>query len=139
MLAPLLYLLFFIALWMIPEPKPPRSHRGEDEGTMEALTRAREDVNTEILQLPDPREQPSKGLTMTESVRKLSRPEVRKPFILITTNFFLVTLSGASAIIYYSVDVFQSKGVAGLNKHLASIIVAVILVIGGILGIFLVK
>ena len=76
---------------------------------------------------------------MTEAVRKLSRPEVRTPFILITTNFFLVTLSGASAIIYYSVDVFQSKGVAGLNKHLASIIVAVILVLGGILGIFLVK
>ena len=74
-----------------------------------------------------------------EAVRKLSRPEVRTPFILITTNFFLVTLSGASAIIYYSVDVFQSKGVAGLNKHLASIIVAVILVLGGILGIFLVK
>ena len=39
MLAPLFYLLFFIALWMIPEPKPPRSHRGEDDGTMEALTR----------------------------------------------------------------------------------------------------
>ena len=76
---------------------------------------------------------------MTEAVRNLSRREVRIPFILITTNFFLVTFSGSSAIIYYSVEIFQSEEVVGLNKYLASIIVAAILVIGGILGIYLVK
>ena len=76
---------------------------------------------------------------MMEAVRKLSRPDLRTPFILITTNFFIVTFSGSSAIIYYSVEIFQSEDLVGLNKHLASIIVAVILVLGGILGIFLVK
>ena len=76
---------------------------------------------------------------MMEAVRKLSRPDLRTPFILITINFFIVTFSGSSAIIYYSVEIFQSEDLVGLNKHLASIIVAVILVLGGILGIFLVK
>ena len=77
---------------------------------------------------------------MMEAVRNLSRHrDIRIPFILITTNFFLVTFSGSSAIIYYSVEIFQSDEVVGLNKYLASIIVAAILVIGGVLGIFLVR
>ena len=85
------------------------------------------------------REQPSQRLTMTEAVRNLSRREVRIPFILTTSNFFLETFSGSCAIIYYSVNIFQSEQVVGLNHHLASILVAAILVIGGILGIFLMK
>ena len=79
---------------------------------------------------------------MTEAVREvrdLSRREVRIPFILVTTNFFLETFSGSCAIIYYSVNIFQSEKVVGLDQHLASILVAVIFVLGGILGIFLVK
>ena len=78
---------------------------------------------------------------MIEAVKKLSDREVRIPFILVTTSFFLDTFSGSSAIIYYSVEIFGSEdeGVVGLNKYLASIIVAAIIVIGGILGMFLVK
>ena len=84
------------------------------------------------------KEQQSHGLTMTEAVRNLARPDVRTPFLLITANFFFVMLSGPFAIIFYSVEIFQSTG-AGVNKHLASIIVATIRVLGGALGIFLVQ
>ena len=79
---------------------------------------------------------------MMEAVRDLSRHrDIRIPFILITTNFFLVTFSGSSAIIYYSVEIFKSEEEEKVDgmKYLSSIIVAAILVIGGILGTYLVK
>ena len=75
---------------------------------------------------------------MTEAFRNITRPDIRTPFILITTNFFLVMFSGPFAIISYSVQIFESS-VADIDKHLASIIVAVIRVVGGILGIILVQ
>ena len=75
---------------------------------------------------------------MTEALRNLSRPDVRTPFLLITVNFYLVMLSGPFAIIFYSVQIFQSAG-GGLDQHLAAIIVATIRVLGGIVGIFLVQ
>ena len=145
-LPPLLYILFFIALWRVDDQlQPPRVHRRsqeDSEGINISVMRyrcVREREEAEIIQLEEPEEQPSDGLTMTEAVRNLSRREVRTPFLLVTTNFFLVTFSGSHAIIYYSVEIFQSNKVAGLNKHLASIIVAAILVVGGTLGIFLAR
>ena len=47
-------------------------------------------------------------------------------------------MSGTPIIVFYSVSIFQEAG-AGINKHLASIVVASINVIGGIVGIFLVQ
>ena len=38
-LAPIFYFLFFIALWRIPEPKPPQRQKGTQEDTREALMR----------------------------------------------------------------------------------------------------
>lgn len=102
------------------------------------MTRATEDVSEEISQIEETREQQSHGLTMTEAIRNLTRPDVRTPFLLITINFYFVMLSGPFAIIYYSVQIFQARGV-GLDKHLAAIVVAAIRVLGGILGIFLIQ
>ena len=100
--------------------------------------RATEDVGEEIFQIKEAMEQTSHGLTMTEAIRNLRRPDVRKPFLLIIVNFLFVMFSGPFAIIFYSVEIFQNIG-AGLDKHLASIIVAAIRVIGGIFGIFIIQ
>ena len=75
---------------------------------------------------------------MTEAIRNLSRPDVRKPFLLITTNCCLLLLCGPVLIIFYSVEIFQNIG-AGIDNHLASIIVAAIRVMGGIFGIFIIQ
>ena len=58
--------------------------------------------------------------------------------MLTTINMCLVAFSGPIAIIYYSVGVFENTGVS-IDKYLASIIVAAILVTGGILGTFLIQ
>ena len=105
------------------------------------MERATEDVTEEISQIQEAKERQSHGLTMTEAIGNLSRPDVRTPFLLITINFYLVMLSGPFAIIFYSVQIFQSAG-GGLDQHLAllaAIIVATIRVLGGIVGIFLVQ
>ena len=76
---------------------------------------------------------------MTEAFWNLfSRPDVRTPFLLVITHNTLLMFSGPIAIIFYAVEVLQSEG-GGLNKHLASIIVAVVLVVGGIIGILTVQ
>ena len=75
---------------------------------------------------------------MMEAFSNLSRPDIRKPFILVAFSEFIVAFSGPIAIIYYSVGVFENTGVS-LNKYLASIIVAAILVMGGTLGTFLIQ
>ena len=54
------------------------------------------------------------------------------------TFSWLIMMSGTPIIVFYSVSIFQEAG-AGINKHLASILVASINVIGGIVGIFLVQ
>ena len=75
---------------------------------------------------------------MTEAFRNLSRPDIRRPFILITINMFIVTFAGDLAVIYYSVNIFQNAGVS-IDKYLASIIVAAIRVTGGVVAIFLIQ
>ena len=102
------------------------------------LGRATEEVSEEIKQIQEAKEQQSHGLTMTEAISNLSRPDVRTPFLLITVNFYLVMLSGPFAIIFYSVEIFQNTG-ANIDKYLASIIVAAIRVTGGVVGIFLIQ
>ena len=137
---PVLYLVLFLLLWRVPEsPLWLLSHRGPED-CREALQwlRGTEEVSEEISQIQEAKEQQSHGLTMTEAIRNLSRPDVRTPFLLITINFYLVMLSGPFAIIFYSVEIFQNTG-ANIDKYLASIIVAAIRVTGGVVGIFLIQ
>ena len=101
------------------------------------MARGTEDVSEELEEIQALKEQQSHGLTMTEAIRNLRRPDVRTPFLLITANFILVKMV-ANAILFYSVDIFQNAGVR-MNNHMASIIVAVVLLIGGIIGVFLVQ
>ena len=75
---------------------------------------------------------------MTQAVCNLSRPDIRKPFLLITTNFFFVMFAGPFAMIFYAVQIFQDSGIDA-NEHLAAIVVAIIRVVGGIFAIFLIQ
>ena len=103
------------------------------------VLRGTEDVSVEISQIQETKEQQDHGLTMTEAFRNVfSRADVRTPFILVITHNSLLMFSGPIAIIYYAVEVLQSEE-GGLDKHLASIIVGLVIVIGGILGIFAVQ
>lgn len=134
---PLLCLLFLLSLWRVPEsPLWLLAHRGKEE-CQEALQwlRGTEEVGEEIIQIEEVKEKQSHGLTMTEAIRNLARPDVRTPFLLITANCLFTMLSGPFAIIFYSVEIFQDTGI---DKYLASILSAVIRVLGSVLGIFLV-
>ena len=76
---------------------------------------------------------------MTEAMQNLSRPDVRSPFILIVIHNLLFVTSGQIAITFYAVGIFQSDDGIGLDQNLASVIVAINFVTGGILGIFAVQ
>ena len=140
LLPPLLYLALFLGLLLVPEsPLWLLGHRGPDH-TREALRwlRQTEDVTEEFKLVQETMENQSRGLTLREAIRNLSRSDVRTPFLLITINFYLVFLSGLAVVIFYSVEIFQSSG-SRINKHLAAIISASIRVAGGTVGIFLIQ
>ena len=106
---------------------------------LSSLIRGTEDVSEEISQIQETKEQQDHGLTMTEAFWNVfSRADVRTPFILVITHNSLLMFSGPIAIIFYAVEVLQSEE-GGLNKHLASIIVGIVIVLGGIIGIFAVQ
>ena len=152
---PLLYLLQLLLLWRVPEsPLWLLSHRGPEHCTQSlqwlrylqshttntylGLSRGQEDVSQEVSQIQEAKEQQSHGLTMTEAIRNLARPDVRKPFLLIMTNCCLLLLCGPVLIIFYSVEILQDTA-ESIDEYLSSIIVASIRVMGGFLGIFLVQ
>ena len=133
-------LLNFLVLLRVPEsPIWLLGHQGLDKGR-EALQwlRGAEHVEDEIKQLQQLMEDQNKGLTIVDALKNLSRRDVRKPFLLVTVSYWIIILSGTPIIIFYSVTIFQNTG-AGINKHLASILVASINVIGGFVGTFLVQ
>ena len=106
---------------------------------LSSLIRGTEDVSEEISQIQETKEQQDHGLTMTEAFRNVfSRRDVRTPFILVITHNSWLMFSGPIAIIFYAVEVLQSEE-GGLNEHLASIIVGIVIVLGGIIGIFAVQ
>lgn len=137
---PILYGFLMIGLIFVPEsPIWLLSHRGKKEAT-EALCwlRASNEVNEELSDMDQSREKQKDGLTMSQAVNNLSRSDIRKPFLLITTNFFFVMFAGPFAMIFYAIQIFQDSGIDG-NEHLAAIVVAFIRVLGGILAIFLIQ
>ena len=137
---PMFYGLLILGLHLVPEsPIWLLSHKGIKEAK-EALVwlRASNEVDEELKDLEQTREKQERGLTMTQAVCNLSRSDIRKPFLLITTNFFFVMFAGPFAMIFYAIQIFQDSGI-GANEHLAAIVVAAIRVLGGILAIFLIK
>ena len=135
-----LCLLSFSSLLAVPEsPLWLLGHQGPQQARR-ALRwlRAREDVEEEIRQIQDIMEDQSRGLTMTEALSNLSRPDVRTPFLLVTINYWLVLLSGPPIIIFYSVSIFQNLNQT-IDQHVVAILSASVQVIGGIVGIFLVQ
>ena len=96
------------------------------------------DVEEEIKILQATKEKQSHGLTVTEAIKNLSNPAVRRPFLVIVTNFTLVMWSGTFAIIFYAVNIFKDAGV-DTSVHLAAIIVALVRVAAGVAGIFLIQ
>ena len=140
LLPPLLYVSLALGLLLVPEsPLWLLGHRGRQEAE-EALKwlRQTDDVTEEFKLIQETMENQSRGLTFREALRNLSRPDVRTPFLLITTNFYLVFLSGLSVVIFYSVEIFQSSG-AKMDKHVAAIISASIRVAGGSVGILFIQ
>ena len=136
----LLCLLNFCCLLVVPEsPLWLLGHRGPHQARM-ALRwlRQTEDVEAEIKQIENIMEDQSRGLTMTQAIRNLSRPDVRTPFLLVTVNYFLVIISGPPIIIFYSVSIFQNLG-GTIDKYIVAILSASVQVIGGIVGMFLVQ
>jgi len=134
------YLFFMLGLLPIPEsPIWLLSHKGR-ESAFKALTwlRANEAVLEEIEELEKTREKQKHGLTMIQALRNLSRPDIRKPFLLITCNFCFVMFTGPFAMIFYAIQIFQESGIDA-NEHLAAIVVAAIRVVGGIAAIVLIK
>ena len=75
---------------------------------------------------------------MTEALRNLSRHDVRTPFFLVLTNFYMVTSSGVIAFTFYAVEIFGEAGI-NVNKYLAAVIVAGVRIFGGVSSIFLVQ
>jgi len=137
---PVLYGVLIFGMVLVPEsPIWLLSHKGRDEAT-KALRwlRAGKQVEEELKELEKTRENQAHGLTMTQAVKNLSRSDIRKPFLLILTNFMFVMFAGPFAMIFYAIQIFQDSGVDG-NEHLAAIVVAVIRVGGGILAIFLIQ
>ena len=100
--------------------------------------RNKENVKEDVEQLKSLKEKQSHGLTSIEALKNLSRSDVRTPFLLVLTNFYLVLWTGPLVFIFYSVEIFQDAGV-NVNEYVAAILTAVLRVCGGICSVFLVQ
>ena len=76
---------------------------------------------------------------MTEAIRNLRRSEIRTPFLLILTSYLFVMWSGPIVIVFYAVEIFEKAGVSTTNQYLAAIISASLRVLGGVVGIFIIR
>ena len=85
------------------------------------------------------KEKQNHGLTMTEAIRNLRRREIRTPFLLIFTSYLFMFWSGPHVIVFYAVEIFEKVGVSTTNQYLAAIISASVRVLGGVVGIFIIR
>ena len=92
----------------------------------------------EVEQLKALKEKQSHGLTTLEAIKNLSRSDVRTPFLLVLSNFYLVLWTGPLVFIFYSVEIFQDAGI-NVNEYVAAILTAILRVFGGICSVFLVQ
>jgi len=113
------------------------THRGEEKAR-EALVwvRGTSQVDGELADLAATREKQASGLNLRQALGNLRRPDIHRPFLLVTANFIFVMFAGPFAMIFYGVQIFQETGT---NAHLAAISVAAIRVFGGLAAIFLIK
>ena len=140
-LPPLLYTVLACGLFRIPEsPIWLLAHKGPEEARQSLQwLRDSDDVETELDNLKATKEKQDHGLTLKEAfVNLFTRPDVRKPFLIVTTNFFLVMFSGPIIVIFYSVEIFMSAGI-DVSEFVAAILTAVLRVLGGLFGTLLVQ
>ena len=76
---------------------------------------------------------------MTEAIRNLRRREIRIPFLIIFTNSLFVRWSGPIVIVFYAVEIFEKVGLSTSNQYLSAIISASFSVLGGVVGIFIIR
>ncbi|XP_054266048.1 facilitated trehalose transporter Tret1-2 homolog isoform X2 [Macrosteles quadrilineatus] len=69
-------------------------------------------VNEELQLLEDrARKNTRRSLSLTTTLKALSRPEAWKPLIIMNTFFFFQQFTGTFVVIFYAVDVVQEAGV----------------------------
>ena len=140
-LPPVLYIVLATGLHFIPEsPIWLLAHKGDKEAHL-ALQWLRNDdsIDEEFNSLKSIKEKQDHGLTLMEALKNLwSRADVRNPFFIVTTNFFLVIFTGPIVIIYFSVEIFISAGI-NVSEFMAAILTAVFRVCGGLVGILCVQ
>ena len=76
---------------------------------------------------------------MTEAIKNLRRKEIRTPFLLIFTSYLFTMWSGPIVIVFYAVEIFENAGITTINQYQAAIISASVRVLGGVVGIFIIR
>ena len=137
---PILYACMVMGLFAVPEsPIWLLSHKTETDARQALIwLRASDEVTKELIILNDTRENQEQALTVTQAIYNLSRPDIRKPFLLILFNFLFIMFAGPFVIIFYAVKILQDSGVAA-NAYIAAIVVEISMVVGCILSMFFIQ
>ena len=72
------------------------------------------------------------------TINDLLEPAILKPFLIAITMYAILNLSGLNIMIFYCNTIFQYSG-SSLNHNVASIIVAILLLISSFLAIIVIK
>ena len=72
------------------------------------------------------------------TLRDLLQPEILKPFRIALTMYFILNLSGLNIMIFYCNSIFQYSG-SSLNYNVASIIVAIVLLLSSFFAIVIIS
>ena len=72
------------------------------------------------------------------TINDLLEPAILKPFLIAITMYAILNLSGLNIMIFYCNPIFQYSG-SSLNHNVASIIVAILLLISSFLAIIVIK
>ena len=71
------------------------------------------------------------------TINDLLEPAILKPFLIAITMYFIMNLTGLNIMIFYCNTIFQYSG-SSLNYNVASIIVAILLLISSFLAIIVI-